>query len=155
MSQDPGLSDNITLFVAVLLSEQKDQVLVVAPPAECYAEGRKIEDTKLPYIQMDKGTDEEGNLKILLKDLIGLGDAIPLQTQRLELRRMSPSIWLKEHKQYVDLVVMEAILLQNDLETARTGSWEMPVVVMGNDDAWRKLIRPFSSIFKESSALIN
>ncbi|CAJ0552253.1 Ff.00g062320.m01.CDS01 [Fusarium sp. VM40] len=155
VSFDPGLSDNITLFVAVLLSEQKDQVLVVAQPADCSPEDCKIEDIRLPYVQIDKGTDEEGNLKILLKDLIGLGDAIPLQTQRLELKRMSPSIWLKEHKQYVDLVVMEAILLQNDLERARTGSWEMPVVVMGNDDAWRKLIEPFSSIFYESSALFN
>jgi hypothetical protein len=156
MSQDPGLSGNITLFIAVLLSEQKDRVLVLTPPAKHSAEGRKIEHIRLPYVQMDKGKDEEGNLKMLLKDLVGLGDAMPLQARRLELRRMSPSIWLKEHNQYVDLVIIEAILLQKDLERARTGSWEMPVVVMANHGARLKLLhRPLLFIFKESSALLN
>lgn len=138
----------------MLLSEQKDRVLVLAPPAKYSAEGRKIPHLRLPYIKMDKEKDEEGNLKMLLKDFVGLGDAMPLQTQRLELSMMSSSVWLEEHKHDVDLVVMEAILLQQDLESARTGSEEMPVIVMRNKDARENLVRlPFLFIFVHSSAL--
>ncbi|KAH7246547.1 hypothetical protein BKA59DRAFT_528388 [Fusarium tricinctum] len=157
VSFDPGLSGNITLFIAVLLSEQKDRVLVLAPPANLSAEGDEIPHLRLPYVRMDKGKDEESNLKMLLKDLVGLGDAMPLQTRRIELRQMSPIVWLEEHNQYVDLVIMEAILLQKDLERARTGSGEMAVVVvMENYNDWSDTVqRPFMPIFRESSALLN
>ncbi|KAF5011536.1 hypothetical protein FDECE_2367 [Fusarium decemcellulare] len=172
---ESGPDEAMVLLAVVVLNKPKTRVSVIVPPGTIgpYTYNHnslrwhsgiidrltndngnvEFSSFRLPFTLRDKALDEERNLTQLLKSQLQVEKSAFDKIGRLNGDARGFSFYLRGQSRYVDMVVYEAVLKEEEWQKGLSNSDGWPVVDVSPDEAKDYLVRPFSVAVQSSSAI--